>query len=183
MFGGQASDIDPSRKNINLPPLAQQSPMHGSSKKKVKESYRSSLRLSRDGSVLESVNLVHEDESTALLIENVSKFTSEREPKTTETCSQSSYRVQKHQRRKIELMKNIAPPKKQLLLKNSSVDIQKSSPFSYQANLCRSLGRNHTIHRSQEFQTPQNKKRLNSILIPLTQSSSLPNRLSKLKIK
>jgi hypothetical protein len=37
---------------------------------------------------MESINLVHEDESTALQIENVSKFTSEREPnKTTEDYS------------------------------------------------------------------------------------------------
>ena len=98
IFGGQSSaDHDPSRKNVNLPPLAKSSPLHGSSKKKLKESYRSSIRLSRDGSVLESVNLVNEDESTALHIENVSKFTSEREQKTTEDFSQSStrhYRVQ-----------------------------------------------------------------------------------------
>lgn len=73
------TDYHSSRKNVNLPPLAKSSPLHGSSKKKLKESYRSSIRLSRENSVLESVNLVNEDESTALLIENVSKFTSERE--------------------------------------------------------------------------------------------------------
>ena len=83
-----SNDVHSSRKNINLPPLAQQSPMHGSSKKKIKESFRSSIRLSRETSVMESINLVHEDESTALQIENVSKFTSEREPnKTTEDYS------------------------------------------------------------------------------------------------
>lgn len=36
---------------------------------------------------MESINLVHEDESTALHIENISKLTSEREPKTTEEYS------------------------------------------------------------------------------------------------
>lgn len=80
------SDPEPLRKNLNLPPLAK-SPLDGSSKKLVKESYRSSIRLSRETSVLESVNLIHEDESTALQIENVSKFTSEREQKTTEDFS------------------------------------------------------------------------------------------------
>jgi hypothetical protein len=79
MLGGiNDNNLEASRKNINLPPLAK-SPLHGSSKKKVKESFRSSIRLSRETSVMESVNLVHEDESTALHLENVSKMTSERE--------------------------------------------------------------------------------------------------------
>ena len=57
---------EPTRKNINLPPLAK-SPPHGSSMKMVKDSFRSCIRLSREeNSIAESAMLIHEDESTAL---------------------------------------------------------------------------------------------------------------------
>jgi hypothetical protein len=64
MLSAQSDNGTCSKKNVNLPPLAK-SPLHGSSKKIWRESNRSS-HLSRETSVMESVNLIHLDESTAL---------------------------------------------------------------------------------------------------------------------